>query len=289
MFLKFLHFWRIFTELIEKFQAHELSPDNTVIGFGVHPWFTYTLAANGDDDPSKDEDEKQQLWYTTLRNHLINYPQAFVGEIGLDKIAKSQGGSFSLSAIPVLTFFIGKGGKGTKEELWIGQSRLFRIQMKLARELGRPASVHCVGAQGQMFDLFREWSKQDVLPRRICLHSYGNTHLVFTFLFTKDQPPGGSVDMVKCFTSKAIKATVYFGFSYFVNLRSPKTKDVIKAIPPDRILLESDLAGVDGLVEGLETMYNVVAEIRGWTLQETAELVYANSCAFYGVDPASNK
>lgn len=45
--------------------------------------------------------------------------------------------------------------------------------MKLAKELNRPVSTHCVGTYGLMFDLFRKWSKEGILPSKIALHSYG--------------------------------------------------------------------------------------------------------------------
>ena len=75
-------------------QVHTNFPEQTWVGFGLHPWFAYQHVKHCDKEAEKsesnDEDEMKQEWYTSLRQHLEDHPHAFVGEIGLDKKAKSQ-------------------------------------------------------------------------------------------------------------------------------------------------------------------------------------------------------
>ena len=74
--------------------VYEKSPCNIILGFGVHPWFTHEIVKQHDDsgDGLKlDEEERQEQWFIKLRSLLEEHPNSFVGEIGLDKKAKSQG------------------------------------------------------------------------------------------------------------------------------------------------------------------------------------------------------
>ena len=57
-----------------------------------------------------------------------------------------------------------------------------------------------------------------------------------------------------------------------VNLRSPKTKSVIAAIPENRLLLESDSETPNGVNEMLIEMLGVIAEAREWTVQDAIEV-----------------
>lgn len=50
------------------------------------------------------------------------------------------------------------------------QMYAFIKQMELATELGRPVSLHCVHAQGDLFDYCRA---AEALPPAIYLHSFG--------------------------------------------------------------------------------------------------------------------
>ena len=160
--------------------------------------------------------------------------------------------------------FVVKEGEGTQEEMWRGQIISFRLQMKLAQELNRPVSTHCVGAQGLMFDLFRAWSKKKQLPAKVALHSYG-----------------GTIEMAKAFLGKSVRSKVYFGFSFAINMRSPKTKDVIKFIPDDRLLPETDLDHTSDMEEYIKEMYEIIASVKAWSLEETVEKLKANSEEFF--------
>ncbi|KAF9181381.1 hypothetical protein BGZ50_005533 [Haplosporangium sp. Z 11] len=102
---------------------------------------------------------------------------------------------------------------------------------------------------------------EPVLPPRLCMHSYG-----------------GSVDMLKAFTKMDHPPEIFFSFSILINgrLQERKLKELITAVPEDRLLIESDHhshAQVDLL---LVEMVHKVAEIRQWTLEETVEKTTRN-------------
>ena len=134
--------------------------------------------------------------------------------------------------------------------------------MAIAAEERRPAVVHCVKAYGDAGDAFRA---RETFPTKVLMHSYGGTAA-----FAE-----GLVRMKKW------GPRFYFGFSSVVNLRSPKTADVIRAIPADRLVIESDLTSSRGAEDALRAMLAAVAECRGWTPEETARITRENARRFY--------
>ncbi|KAG6671193.1 hypothetical protein I3843_Q009300 [Carya illinoinensis] len=146
--------------------------------FGLHPWYV---------------SERTPNWFDTLKECLESTPSAAVGEIGLDK-----------------------GSRG-KEIDFSDQIDVFRQQLELARELKKPASVHCVRAFGDLLQIMKSIGS---FPAGVILHSYL-----------------GSAEMVPEFA----KLGAYFSFSGFLmSLEGRKAKKMLRAVPSERILLESD-------------------------------------------------
>ncbi|CAO2823787.1 unnamed protein product [Amaranthus hypochondriacus] len=146
--------------------------------FGVHPWFV---------------PERTDRWFTVLRQYCDSMPSAAVGEIGIDK-----------------------GSRG-REIDFDDQVEVFKKQLELAKELKRPASVHCVRAFGDLLDVMRETGP---FPEGVILHSYL-----------------GSAEMVP----ELARLGAYFSFSGFLmSMKLQKAKKMLKVVPCDRILLETD-------------------------------------------------
>lgn len=146
--------------------------------FGIHPWFVAERTPN---------------WLNVLKETLAATPAAAVGEIGLDK-----------------------GSRG-KEIDFTDQVEIFRLQLQLAKQLKRPASVHCVRAFGDLLPIMKSLGP---FPSGVILHSYL-----------------GSAEMVPEFA----KLGAYFSFSGFLmSLKENKAKKMLKSVPADRILLETD-------------------------------------------------
>ncbi|KAG4121911.1 hypothetical protein ERO13_D11G235500v2 [Gossypium hirsutum] len=146
--------------------------------FGVHPWYVPQRSPN---------------WFTTLKEFFETTPSAAVGEIGLDK-----------------------GSKG-REIDFNDQIEVFRQQLQLAKELKKPASVHCVRAFGDLLHIVKDIGP---FPDGLLLHSYL-----------------GSAEMVPEF----VKSGAYFSLSgYIMPMKVQKAKKMLKTIPLERILLESD-------------------------------------------------
>ncbi|XP_057969944.1 uncharacterized protein LOC131159228 isoform X2 [Malania oleifera] len=109
-----------------------------------------------------------------------------------------------------------KGSHGRNID-FMDQVEVFQRQLELAKELQRPVSIHCVRAFG---DLLQIMQRMGPFPAGVILHS---------FL--------GSAEMVPEFA----KLGAYFSFSGFLmSMNVQKAKKMLKMVPMDRILLESD-------------------------------------------------
>lgn len=151
-------------------------PEFVQPSFGLHPWKI---------------SERSDKWDTVLADFLDRYPQAGIGECGLDRWKEP----YDLD----------------------DQIRVFRTQIALAQDGDRPLSVHCLEAWGAT----KECLKEADLPKRgFLLHSYG-----------------GSREMVREFAD----LDAYFSFSgYFLTPRKEGTREAFRAVPSDRLLVETD-------------------------------------------------
>ncbi|KAI8979471.1 TatD family [Mycotypha africana] len=268
------------------------SQTKCIPSFGIHPWFSHFVTGNTDDAnyntprdfykhilASPHERELDEMidalpdpvpyntWYSNLRQHLLDHPNALVGEVGVDRSARLlPGGAIEWHNV-----------KPTNVQTTIDhQLAIFNIQCQLARKLDRSISVHCVQGQGHLFDHLKAQSnqfsnrqlrklKQEGKPipntLRLCLHSFG-----------------GAPATVKQFLElKGFE--VYVSFSVCINARHTPAKkllELIKAVPDDRLLIESDINKPDGLDICMMEISKIVAYAKGWTLKQTAETTKKN-------------
>lgn len=238
------------------------------------------------------------------RSYLARYPFAMVGEVGLDRAFRIPGMKMLDSGYQRDTALTPGGREGRRLSPYRvhmdHQRRILVAQLNLAGDMQRAASVHGVAAHGVLFETLQEtWhgheksvlSKREMkktvsidaankgmdlpeecsvdsgspkpFPPRICLHSYS-----------------GSQDTLRRYLNLSIPTVIFFSFSRLVNFSVPtsnKAIDVIKAVPDDRILAESDFhtAGeqMDDLLEGI---VRAICEIKGWSLEDGVKQLAAN-------------
>jgi len=227
---------------------HEEYAGQVVPNFGLHPWFLQG---------------RTEGWLGGLRRALERNPEAGLGECGLDKTPRIV----SHTTLEV-------------------QAEILTQQLRLAKELERPVSLHCVRAWGKMTELLQ---KEGPFPRGVLLHSFA-----------------GPAEVVKGLS----RINAFFSVSLSV-LRSPKRDRVraaLKAVPLDRLLLETDSPDalcsvpssgweggedlarptpVDGLPGGVNHPGNLLAvlDVVSHLIEVPSELVarhtYRNACRFF--------
>lgn len=243
------------------------------------------------------------------RDRLQQFPNALIGEVGVDKSFRLPGAWTKQdldSRDEGITPGSREGRRLSPYKVKVDHQRtVLKAQLQLAGEMQRAVSVHSVQSHGVVFEVLKElWKghervvlsrrererqqdaegalsedenededeqeklqttshhrKQPDTPRmlpfppRICMHSYS-----------------GPVEPIHQFLHKSNPSDVYFSFSTVINFTGPsarKVPDVIKVLPADRILIESDLhtAGPQ-MDKSLEDAARQICEVRGWELRE---------------------
>ncbi|MGZ8939728.1 MAG: TatD family hydrolase [Limisphaerales bacterium] len=189
-------------------------------------------------------------WRVALGNHVRAQPAA-IGEIGLDRWIKDY--------------------DSPKQE------EAFIWQLRLAAELKRPVTIHCLKAWGRLLEILQS----EKLPSGFLLHSYG-----------------GSAEMI----SRFIDLGGYFSISgYFSHERKKAQREVFKAIPLDRILLETDAPDMALPAEwkrhsfrnpssaelnhpaDISAIYAFASQLYGIDVEELASRIEANFIRLFGL------
>lgn len=258
----------------------------------------------------------------STREYLTSFPHALVGEIGLDKGFRLPQQWIPNDASSRDEGLTPGGREGRLLSPYRVQMQhqqiVLQAQLRLAGETARAVSVHGVQAHGVLYDtiaacwkgherkiLSRREKKQIApgaeessssdddddneiendkepkkkktaargkpFPPRICLHSYS-----------------GSADTLKQWFHPAVPSQIFVSFSTAVNLGTDggraKLESVVRAVPDDRVLVESDLHMAGEEAEAmLEDMYRLVCEIKGWDLERGIRIIGKNFQEFiYG-------
>jgi len=136
-------------------------------------------------------DGLQEAWLDDLARRLANDPAASVGEIGLDRAIEPRDDA--------------------------AQERIFLAQLRLAREMRRPVTLHCRRVWGRMLDLLRA---EGAHPAGLVLHSYG-----------------GGEDLIR----PLVALNGFFSFSGSVtHPANRRARAAARAVPSDRLLVETD-------------------------------------------------
>lgn len=182
---------------------------------GIHPWSIAQVRPG---------------WEKRLAQKLEEFPQAIVGECGLDRLKNSD---------------------------WEKQQEIFITQLSLAKHYNRPLIIHCVKAQEMLTNIHSQ------LPKVFVLHSY----------YGKGE-----------FMHQILQWGGYISFSFSI-LRHPQKEKIIRQVPAERLLLETDgpyqgLEKKENYPDNLPNLAATIAAIRGETIEHFSQQVYQNSQRF---------
>ena len=180
-------------------------PDMVIPAFGLHPWY---LEFKGGD------------FISNLEDYLVRYPNAWVGECGLDNL---------------------KAGKLKRQE------EVFLSQLELAAKFRRPVNIHLLKAEEQMAKFL------PLMPQRFMFHSFSGS---------------------KEFLALALKKGAYISLSASI-LRRKNRLEIIRNLPPERLLLESDAPFLSDFKE-IPYLAKQIAAIKGLVYDDLISRVNTN-------------
>ena len=215
--------------------------------------------------------EASPTWFENWQLCLEKTPGAVVGEIGLDRWMMENPERWRRYRGGAAAFV----GEPPSMEL---QEEIFVRQWRVAAERNLPASVHCLRAFGRLQELIASEPRPAV---GFLLHSYG-----------------GPAEMVP----EWVRLGAYFGFpGAFLEERKQRQQEVFRAIPWDRLLVETDapdqvppasfrtleLTGPAGESwqhpANLSAVYAGLAGVLGISLERLVDLVEGNFRRLLGV------
>ncbi len=147
------------------------------------------------------------------------------------------------------------------------QKKIFVRQLDLANELSIPVAIHLRDAYGDMVNLLRD--NRNKLKNGVILHCYS-----------------GSKELVKEFS----KYDMFYSFGGAITFRNATDKpDVVRAVPRDRIMLETDCPymtpvpyrGKTNLPQYVSLVRDKMAEILGIEKEEIENITTDNARALF--------
>lgn len=133
------------------------------------------------------------------------------------------------------------------------QEDIFIKQLILAAEFNRSVHIHCVGAWDRLLHILK--GLREKVPHLMVLHGFA-----------------GSVEISR---SLLREYNVFFSFSPVINNWKSRL-NVIKEMPLDRVLVESDDANPDVILEVVKK----ISEVLGLSVAQVADAIYDNSQRF---------
>lgn len=246
---------------------------------GYHPWFSHWISIG---PRATKEEHYQQLFspsgkhseemlerllphlpnpipladiLSELRRNLSSFPQAMLGEVGLDRAARVP---IEYAATPrELTSFIVP---------FEHQLAVLEPQIDLAVELRRNVSIHSVKSHQATLDLLSRMHQKhgsEWQHINIDLHSCGLSvetwRAIEVFVIV--------LYITASHCTQKRHPNVYMSLSTVINGRSSNHRALIEVCSPSRILVESDYHPVEQCAERTWEMVLIVAEIKGWAVE----------------------
>lgn len=225
--------------------CYDKQSDLIIPNFGLHPWWIqryynrHTLASDtkssGDSSPMKSV-ESDEEWLHELESMLVKYPFASVGECGIDAGIK-------------------------KDVSYQLQEKIIVQHLQLAAKYQRTLTLHCVGAWGHLLNILTE---HVTVEERLSKRQQRKQFMTFpTFSDAEDVESSTNdsnnvkddkrlsinpraIILHSCHSMSAESVPLFSRFPntfFSVSGRvtaTPKTLKVLKAIPLDRLLVETD-------------------------------------------------
>lgn len=185
--------------------------------------------------------ERTAAWDQILRKYLETVPSG-VGEAGLDHALEPRDDA--------------------------AQEEVFRIQIQIARDLRRPISVHCRRAWDRMISFLEQVGPPSA---GVIFHAYS-----------------GGAEQVP----RLVELGGFFSFSGSLTRSGNKRgRRAAAAAPADRLLVETDAPDMPPVIGGTAPSVNepanlvyvvrTLAEVRGTTAEEIADLTWENACRVF--------
>lgn len=217
--------------------------------FGIHPWFLHQV----------EDVEEEDGWLQKLKDQLERYPNAAVGEIGLDGHRYNPHSRELVSSME-------------------DQVQALEAQMRVAHTYNRPCSVHAVQCWGPLMAVLSKLKKERQLPPKLYFHAFGGKagfvdQLLALFRGSKDQQQ---------------QTELFFGFAPVINLskcsqQHQRTAEVIRKVGMDRIVLETDVEEASCVYQDLMVGAQFLSNALQLPLEDVVTKAWENSKRLYGI------
>jgi Tat protein secretion system quality control protein TatD with DNase activity len=282
---------------------------------GIHPWYLNDILADTNNQQEEVEKYLSWDWLEELEQHIKQHPNLVVGEIGLCKMARfvrefpvEHGGKQTALQLQKIVF-------RKQMELAAKYRRPVTVHcvnmhgsfMEVLAEILHDAKESYNTRESETYD--NSISLQEFVrgkfPPSIAMHSFTGTahHAQEILIFEdeilnphkKDNAKRGSKKRMQSHADAADKQSssntkhclFYFGFSHAVNqlmCTSDKARrkgmEAVRAIPPERLLAESDVHNSADVILGTAGAVAYIAAARGEELTSVADQTTMNGLRY---------